>query len=217
MKKKWYKQNITVIISLLIFFPVGLFLMWRHTEWKKRNKIIITAIFALLLIIPSGTDTDTSSQNDTEVVAESEPQSNDIEVEEVAKTEESPEVIDTRDEDPIAAINGEIDGLGEPEPFQSQKVYNNDIKNECITYAKETIKENIRTPGTVKFPKTMIDADAYEVVTCESTTADMDGYIVTGYFDAQNAFGALVRSDFIVQLEMNDKQWRCVDIIINDR
>lgn len=69
--KKWYQKTGWIIILLILFFPVGLFLMWKYTDWKKPIKWIITVfilIFALVgLAFPSSleginlsADTDTT-------------------------------------------------------------------------------------------------------------------------------------------------------------
>ena len=52
--KKWYQKTGWIIALLILFFPVGLFLMWKYTNWKKPVKGIITAlilIFALSGIV----------------------------------------------------------------------------------------------------------------------------------------------------------------------
>ena len=46
MRKGW------IIALLILFFPVGLFLMWKYTNWKKPIKGIITAL--ILIIALSG-------------------------------------------------------------------------------------------------------------------------------------------------------------------
>lgn len=55
--KKMYEKSWFVILMLVLFFPVGLYLMWKYTEWKKFIKVIISTIFALyvLMIILGGT------------------------------------------------------------------------------------------------------------------------------------------------------------------
>lgn len=50
--KKWYQKTGWIIALLILFFPVGLFLMWKYTNWKKPIKGIITAL--ILLIALSG-------------------------------------------------------------------------------------------------------------------------------------------------------------------
>ncbi len=50
--KKWYQKTGWIIALLILFFPVGLFLMWKYTNWKKPVKGIITAL--ILIIAFSG-------------------------------------------------------------------------------------------------------------------------------------------------------------------
>ena len=50
--KKWYQKTGWIIALLILFFPVGLFLMWKYTNWKKPIKGIITAL--ILIIAFSG-------------------------------------------------------------------------------------------------------------------------------------------------------------------
>ena len=50
--KKWYQKTGWIIALLILFFPVGLFLMWKYTNWKKPVKGIITAL--ILIIALSG-------------------------------------------------------------------------------------------------------------------------------------------------------------------
>lgn len=49
--KKWYQKTGYIILFLIIFFPVGLFLMWKYTNWNKYVKIAISALIALFAII----------------------------------------------------------------------------------------------------------------------------------------------------------------------
>ena len=43
-------NNLVVILVLYLFFPVGLYLMWTRTTWKKSIKIAVTAVFLVVLI-----------------------------------------------------------------------------------------------------------------------------------------------------------------------
>jgi|GEM_PF-1318906 len=49
-KEKWYKKPFGIIALLILFFPVGLFLMWKYTDWHKNIKWGITGFFALIVI-----------------------------------------------------------------------------------------------------------------------------------------------------------------------
>lgn len=44
--KKWYQKTGWIIFFLIFFFPLGLFLMWKYSSWKKTIKGIVTALLA---------------------------------------------------------------------------------------------------------------------------------------------------------------------------
>lgn len=47
LQTKWYEKTWLVILALIIFWPVGLFLMWKYKpRWNLAVKIIITVILA---------------------------------------------------------------------------------------------------------------------------------------------------------------------------
>lgn len=50
-KHPWYTRNPVIILLLIIFFPAGLFLMWKYTKWNKKVKWAITGFFAFILFI----------------------------------------------------------------------------------------------------------------------------------------------------------------------
>lgn len=47
----WYKQTWVVVVALLLFFPVGLYLMWRFTRWEVWVKAVVSVAVSLLAII----------------------------------------------------------------------------------------------------------------------------------------------------------------------
>lgn len=48
---KFYKESWFIIAMLLVFFPLGLYLMWRYTRWSKFSKIIITILIAIEILL----------------------------------------------------------------------------------------------------------------------------------------------------------------------
>lgn len=48
---KWYEKTWVIILLVILFFPVGLFLVWRKKEWSKNIKFGITIGFLLIAII----------------------------------------------------------------------------------------------------------------------------------------------------------------------
>lgn len=71
-----YKKSWFVIIMLVIFFPIGLYLMWAHTDWNKAAKWIVTAVIAVIglsSVITGGDETEpevaTGSEQNEEATA----------------------------------------------------------------------------------------------------------------------------------------------------
>lgn len=49
--KKWYQKTGWIIALLILFFPVGLFLMWKYTNWKKPVKGVVTALILIIAVM----------------------------------------------------------------------------------------------------------------------------------------------------------------------
>ena len=48
---KFYEKTWFIVLMLIIFFPVGLILVWTNKNWSQKGKITTTAVVAILLII----------------------------------------------------------------------------------------------------------------------------------------------------------------------
>jgi hypothetical protein len=53
---KWYQNSTAIILFLVLFFPVGLYLMWKYGKWSSKTKWIITGIVFFVLIIGGSTN-----------------------------------------------------------------------------------------------------------------------------------------------------------------
>ena len=42
--RRWYQKSGWIIFLLIFFFPVGIFLMWKYTNWKKYIKLSLIHI-----------------------------------------------------------------------------------------------------------------------------------------------------------------------------
>ena len=51
---KWFQKPTGIIILLIVFFPVGLFLMWKNEMWSKKTRWIVTGAIAILFIANAG-------------------------------------------------------------------------------------------------------------------------------------------------------------------
>lgn len=50
-QKKWYFANGSIILSLLLFGPLALPLVWAHPRYKPTTKVIITAVVLVVTIL----------------------------------------------------------------------------------------------------------------------------------------------------------------------
>jgi len=79
----WYEKTWLVVILCIIFFPVGLYALWKNSSISKGWKIGVTAIIALIVIAnlgdkdkASATSTETQNVVETENSTEAEPIAN---------------------------------------------------------------------------------------------------------------------------------------------
>jgi hypothetical protein len=67
-KAKWYTKTLWIAVLLFFFFPVGLFLMWKYSNWNKWVKWGITIFFGLVVL-----GSLTGSPNKTASITETKP------------------------------------------------------------------------------------------------------------------------------------------------
>jgi hypothetical protein len=49
--KPWYGQTWLVVLTLVFFFPAGLYLMWFHSRWRVGLKLVVTAVVVVGIVI----------------------------------------------------------------------------------------------------------------------------------------------------------------------
>jgi hypothetical protein len=81
-------------------------------------------------------------------------------------------------------------------------------KIEAYVYSEEFVKDRLRAPSTAKF----CGFSGATVVTLGG-----DSYQVNGWVDAQNAFGAMIRDDFVCKLHKTGDKWYRDDISLVPR
>ncbi len=67
--RKWYQKTGAIIVLLILFFPLGFFLMWKYSNWNKGVKIIISCICAAIcIVIIPFRSSETRNENETVIV-----------------------------------------------------------------------------------------------------------------------------------------------------
>lgn len=84
-----------------------------------------------------------------------------------------------------------------------------------ITIAQDAVKKQLKTPSSAKFPWGF---DEYKIKEVASENSELKTYYVQGYVDAENSFGAKIRTEFIVKLELNDdgEKYKILDVKLNE-
>ena len=81
LEKHHFIKNWFIFLSLTFFFPLGVFLIWRYTFFKKSTKVIISLIFTIFfvitLILPN---IDSNEESDTSNHQQETKDSNKIEI-----------------------------------------------------------------------------------------------------------------------------------------
>lgn len=97
---KWYQKTWVIILFLIIFWPVGLFFMWK-SNWSKIAKIVITAFIAMIVFVgciggSSNSNSTNTNQNKKEVKVDTSKE--DKKKEEEAKADTSKEDEEKKEE-----------------------------------------------------------------------------------------------------------------------
>lgn len=74
--------------------------------------------------------------------------------------------------------------------------------------AKNEVERYLKAPSTAKFQP----YSAYLVAPIDDNT-----YTVRGYVDAQNTFGAMIRSNFIVKIRGSGSRWYTESLVLDDK
>jgi len=74
--------------------------------------------------------------------------------------------------------------------------------------AKKEVLTQLKAPSTATFPD-------YDTATYTQTTQDKNTWIIQSYVDAQNGFGAMIRSSFICKVQkLSGNYYYCNDCAI---
>ena len=52
----WYNKTVVVVLLLIFIFPVGLYALWKNEKAPKALKIVVSVLFAIVLIFSVNTD-----------------------------------------------------------------------------------------------------------------------------------------------------------------
>lgn len=47
----WFRKTGWIYALIVLFFPVGLYLLWTHKPFKPMHKVLVTAIYVTLVTV----------------------------------------------------------------------------------------------------------------------------------------------------------------------
>ena len=222
---KIYEKNWFIILMLVLFFPVGLFLMWKNAKWHKTVKIIISVLFAIMVIFSNGSEESKNVETkDTNAEVETVKVDERKELQEKSKT-----ILDSKDyyamnEDERKTINelvkkwdNEIDYsfkseyVDKKDQYEKDKYYDENYQGTIIANVQEEVKKQLKSPKSADFPWGF---DEYNITYQGESDDGLYMYSVESYVDAENAFGAEIRSEYMCMIHATKdlKQYRAVVI-----
>ena len=220
---KIYEKNWFIILMLVLFFPVGLFLMWKNAKWHKTVKIIISVLFAVMVIFSNGSEESKNVETkDTNAEVETVKVDERKELQEKSKT-----ILDSKDyyamnEDERKTINelvkkwdDEIDYsfkseyVDKKDQYEKDKYYDENYQGTIIANVQEEVKKQLMSPKSADFPWGF---DEYNITYQGESEDGLYMYSVESYVDAENAFGAEIRSEYTCMIHVTKdlKQYRAV-------
>ena len=220
---KIYEKNWFIILMLVLFFPVGLFLMWKNAKWHKTVKIIISVLFAIMVIFSNGSEESKNVETkDTNAEVETVKVDERKELQEKSKT-----ILDSKDyyamnEDERKTINelvkkwdNEIDYsfkseyVDKKDQYEKDKYYDENYQGTIIANVQEEVKKQLMSPKSADFPWGF---DEYNITYQGESEDGLYMYSVESYVDAENAFGAEMRSEYMCMIHVTKdlKQYRAV-------
>ena len=197
--------------------------MWKNAKWHKTVKIIISVLFAIMVIFSNGSEESKNVETkDTDAEVETVKVDERKELQEKSKT-----ILDSKDyyamnEDERKTINelvkkwdDEIDYSFKSEyvdkkvQYEKDKYYDENYQGTIIANVQEEVKKQLKSPKSADFPWGF---DEYNITYQGESDDGLYMYSVESYVDAENSFGAEIRSEYMCMIHVTKdlKQYRAV-------
>ena len=238
---EFYEKDWFIILMLIVFFPVGLFLMWKYSKWHKTAKIIISVFFAVMVIFSNGSkESKNVETKNTNAEVETVDKTKDANAEaEIAKAnkikelqEKSKTILDSKDyyamnEDERETIDelvekwdDEIDYSFKSEyadkkdQYEKDEYYDENYQGIIIANVQEEVRKQLISPKSADFPWSF---NEYNITYQGESEDGLYRYTVESYVDSENAFGVEIRNDYICMIDVTKdlKQYRAVVVFNN--
>lgn len=103
----WYQKKPFIIVLLVLFFPVGLYLMWKYADWSSKTKWVVTGILLVFVFIIGVNDDASEAVNNSNGSAQTQEEQSNIEIPQYSVLDKT-EHISTRMSDDQASYFGGV-------------------------------------------------------------------------------------------------------------
>lgn len=186
----WYEKKIGVIFWVIVFFPIGLFGLWRSSRFHILAKIVITAVVAVVVTLHLLNEHQAS-------VAGFESSADQQEAAELKITTASAyyQYKENKAKQRQLTIERET---REREQAEFEKV---DVSVGAYFACKEYTKKKLVSPASADFPFLPDDALKFK----------NQNYLITISVDSQNQFGAMLRSQVLCKVKFKGTSTKDAD------
>lgn len=87
----------------------------------------------------------------------------------------------------------------------SRYSYSEEIEATTFALAEKAVKGELKAPSTAKFCKQS---------ECDFESLGNNQYMMTGWVDAENSFGAMIRSDWLIIAELDGTKMKLVSVLV---
>jgi hypothetical protein len=182
---EWYKKGWGIVIAVIFWPYFLLWYMWTKTDWSRNAKLLITLTSILVMIIYGAVSGNLQKMNNrTPVQTQTVVETKNIE----AERNKQEEAKRKQEED---------EAKRKKQEEENKEDINDSIARMC---AKNYIEANLKAPSTADFP--WFDWQVKKTGENE--------YLVKSYVDAQNSFGAQIRTNFLCKVSVtNPAKFEC--------
>lgn len=144
--RKWYDNKIITLVLTVIFFPVGLYALWKGNSFGKTGKIVVTVIVGLVVLAIMGKQDESTSTKIEATASIQRPTENEVPKQTSKPQGISREIYDTIEVgmsktdvlkmlgEPSTKSQSHIQGMGTMEMFQWQTTGFTNIKAISIMF-----------------------------------------------------------------------------------
>jgi len=201
---KWYTQNWATILFLILFFPVGLFLMWKYSKWSNKVKVVITTLIGIFVLI--GSLNEPNKQAISSDTAPSPIKKSQIKNDEV-------DISGMTDKEKIDyLVNKKLKGKNTLDLIKLRNVEIDEQANGLNVLVEFNADDNL----TASLRKTGITSDMSSIYMELFNNVDsISGVQIVGYFPLQDKYGN-VSSEIVLETSLDKTEYKKINLDQDD-